>query len=267
MDVLITTSQVLFIIFMLGIMALFLFSLLFTWAWAQQSEPAPSFAEILAISGIEWGGMLTLLMVGHLLPPKIFFEAPPLDSPHVSSRQIPIVLVPSLHTGRGLFFLLCWRLRKNFCASLFPFSWKTFLHTKELLEDQLLGFIESVLAKTKSTEIRVISFGTSRPVVTRVLTHRRLDSVKAKWIAISSPKSLGLTLKFLTTKRLQQAYETQPEDIDIDPQLHIIGSHDVFCYPKELFGNGRSTVISMAGHYSILLQSQVVLKIMAEFGI
>jgi len=253
---------------MLGILLLFLFLLLLSWTWAQVSEDADQdsigLTEILSTTGIEWGAILTLTL-GQIRGVERFWEAPPLSAGIISARQIPIVFVPSLHTGSGIFKILIWRLQKHFFTSLWPFSWRSFLKSNDLLEDQLLKFIQDVLKTTRSSQVRVVSFGTSRPVISRVLAHPSLSDYQKKWIAISAPKTLSRTLKFLSSVRLKSVFQNDFR-IGQEPNLLIRGSHDVFCYPKDVWGETQSITISPVGHYSVLLHPATVQRTLDELS-
>lgn len=248
---------------MLGVMALFLLNILAAWAWAQSQSREVSLAEILSTAGIEWGSML-VFGVCHLFPPSRTLEAPPLFFIESPRRQSPIVFIPSLHTGRGLFKILIWRLKKHHFSSLWPFTWKSFLTSSVLLEDQIRDFLNMVIQRTQSSQITIISFGTSRPVISRVLNDPILRASCQTWIAISAPEQISSTLRFISTPRLRSVFQNNGDGPQ--PDLVITGSHDTFCYPDSVFGNVRRVTIEPVGHYGSLFHSEVVQNIMRELN-
>ncbi len=264
MEYLIALSQLIFVLFMLGIMCLFLLVLLQTWSWAQQQEPEMSFADILSTTAIEWGALITLMFT-HLKPPAIFNETPPIGREKHDAKQYPILFVPSLHTGRGVFSILCWRLKKHFYTSLWPFQWKPFLNSSALLEDQLLQFILEITRKTNSPILRVMSFGSSHPIVARVLDHPSLSHITKKWISVSGPRSMSQTMKFLSTRRIREVFAA---DFKFRSRANLLihGSRDVFCWPESIFEAERMVSVHPVGHFSVLLHPTTVQRALDEFS-
>lgn len=189
-------------------------------------------------------------------------EAPPLKELEAAPHQIPIIFVPSLHLGSGCFSFLFWRLKKNFWNNLWPFQWKSFLEKTELLEDQLFEYIQEVISRTQTQRFRVISFGTSRPLVARVLNNPKLKAYCDHWVAISSPEKLSPTLKFFGTRRMYDAYEKFEESKK--PDLVIVGEGDLICYPREVFGEGQRLQVPQVGHFGTLLHAHTTQAIMKE---
>ncbi|MDB5038873.1 MAG: hypothetical protein JWQ35_2401 [Bacteriovoracaceae bacterium] len=265
MEIVLAVLQLIFILFIFSIALLFLFVLLLTWSWAQTTDQETvSLREILSTTAIEWGALITLTM-GQIIGVKGFWEAPPILSEKVSARQLPVIFIPSLHTSSGLFRILLWRLQKHFFTSLWPFSWKSFLNSNDLLEDQLLQFIHDVLKSTKSPTIRLVSFGTSRPIISRVLSHPSLSEIQKHWIAISAPKKLSRTLQFLSTTRTKNCFQISTRSFT-EPNLLIRGSRDVICYPDDVWGEGRSVSISPIGHYAVMLHPITVQRALEELS-
>lgn len=248
---------------MLGILALLLFAFLFSWAWAMnQEEKKLSFSEILAVAAVEWGAFLSLL-AAHLRPHRDFYEAPPLRDRDITSHQLPIIFVPSLHLGAGVFRFLMWRLRKNFWNSLWLFRWKSFLNDPELLEDQLQTYIATVIERTKASRFRIVSFGTSRPLVSQVLSRPDLAAYCDKWIAVSSPKLLPKSLNFLSLARAKKSYQRFQKE-GRDPDLLIVGENDFFCYPTECWGEVKQVILPHVGHFGAALHALCTQNIMRE---
>lgn len=267
MEVFIGILQLVFILFVVSIGLLFIFFLLLTWTWAQNLEDEGSenanLSDLFSTTAIEWGAILTLVL-NQILSAETFWEAPPLNESAPNPKMVPILFVPSLHTSAGIYRILIWRLKKHFFTSLWPFSWKPFLMMNDLLEDQLLQFIHDVLRNTRSHKLRVISFGSSRPIVSRVLQHSSLSEIDKTWISISGPKSISRTLKFLTTRRLRSVFHEDFKN-SMDPHLLIRGTRDVICYPDSVWGPQRSAVISGIGHYASLLHPTTLQRILSEF--
>lgn len=264
MELVILLAQTFFVIFMLSIILLFSFILLLTWAWAQQRDEETSIIEVFSTTSIEFGALLTLLP-GQLFPPSVEHEAPPLSSGKISSTQVPIVFVPSLHTGRGIFTILFWRFKKHFFTSLWPFEWKSFLKKEELLEDQILEYFVQVIHRTKSNRLHILSFGSSRKLVGRALLSPQLSGIEKKWIAISGPRILGQVYRFLSTARIRSLLkeDSRPE---AEPHLLIRGTHDVLCFPDSVWGETRQSIIHRVGHYSTLLHPTTVQRALQEFS-
>lgn len=267
MEFLLILAQALFILFIFAIALLYLFCLLLAWAWGQSTseieEDQMSFGFLLSTAAIEWGAILTLIP-GQILGSKIFHEAPKITSGRESPKQIPVIFVPSLQTGAGIFRILLWRLKEHYFTSLWPFSWKPFLIANDLLEDQLLDFLQNILKKTESPAIRMISFGSSRPVIGRVLKHPSLSEIQVKWIAISAPKSLSQTLRFLSSPKSKSVYsETR---MGLEPDLLIRGQTDLFCYPDSVWGEGRQLKLPTVGHFAAVLYPTTVQRILDEIS-
>jgi hypothetical protein len=256
MGLIISVLQFVFGAFMIVLLFLFLFSLLLSWTWAQAQKKHPSFTEILSVTATEWGSQVILIW-GHLFPPKVFHHAPPLSRGVRSKKQIPVILVPSLHTGAGIFFTLIWRLKNHHFTSLWPFTWKSFLRSQTLFEDALADYIQDVLKKTQSNRFQIISFGTSRPLVANVISQPRFAKSCIKWIAISAPAATSRTMKFLSTAKLRSAY-TEAENIEKIPEILIHGTHDTFCFPNSLWTAEEKVAISPIGHYGTVLHSKTV---------
>lgn len=264
---LLNSLEVLFVLLMLCILLGFLISLLFCWGWAQQmSAQGRSFklAEVLSIAGVEWGALMSLCLC-HLVPLKRFFEAPPLSAGETLPKQYPVIFVPSLHTGAQSFHFLFWRLKKNFWNSLWPFQWKSFLESPALLEDQLRAYIEDVIRLTGTTRFRIISFGSSRPLVSRILDQCELKAYCDQWIAISAPERLSAANQFLSTQRVRQAYQLEQGTKKL-PDLLIIGENDFLCYPRDCFGEGKSLLLPQVGHFAPLLHSTTTQTILRELN-
>src|SRR5690606_37099082 len=132
--------------------------------------------------------------------------------------------VPSLLTGAGIFQVLKWLLKNRHFKSLWPYTWKTFLRDRLLLEDHLRSYIEHVLAKTEASHFRIISFGSSRPIVAAVLARADMTKACDKWIAISSPLRPTQTMLFLAGKRFEAAY-AERSPTEREPNLVIFGTH------------------------------------------
>lgn len=257
--------EAIFSVLVLGIIGLFFVSLVFSWSWAQQKGGAGlRWVDILSAAAVEWGAFLSLL-VAHLRRPRSFFEAPPLGLEEASPQQLPVIFVPSLHTRSSIFGLLFWRLKKNFWNSLWAFDWKAFLHDPELLEDQLRCFVDEVISKTEARRFRIVSFGSSRPIVSRVLDRQDLRAYCDRWVAISAPAHLSAFFRFLATSKLRRTYESS-EEIQKNPDIVIHGENDFFCFPSEVFGSSRKTALPNVGHYSSLLHSTTTQTVMKELS-
>lgn len=262
--------EMLFCLLMLGIMGLFFLSLVFSWSWAQQKAGSSiSLTDILAAAAVEWGAFLSLL-VTHFLPLKSFYEAPPLGLEEASPQQLPVIFVPPLHTRSTIYLLLVWRLKKNFWNSLWIFNWKSFLQEPELLEDQLCAFIDKVIHRTEARRFRIISFGSSRPIVAKALDRKGLRAYCDKWLAISAPAYLSSFYQFISTKRMKSAYahhtSHHTSETPKNPDLVICGENDFFCYPLEVFGESKKIVLPNVGHYSSLLHSSTTQAVMKELS-
>jgi len=264
MTLVISVLQLLFALFMLCIIGLFLFSLLMSWSWANSQKEGIKLREIVSMAGVEWGSMIILLF-GHLFPPGIFYHAPPLSRGAKSSKQIPIIFVPSLHTGSAIFFSLIWRLKIHHYTSLWPFSWKSFLRSPTLLEDNLANHINKVLDKTQSSRFRIVSFGTSRPLVSRLLSRTNFKKACDKWIAISAPGSMSKTMRFLTTSRMNITY-SDLETCEKKPDVLVHGTHDTYCFPSTIWDVEKRVSIRPIGHYGTLLHSVTVRTILEEIA-
>jgi hypothetical protein len=268
-----TILQLLFIALMLGIMSLFALNLALAWAWAQSEALSEnknfSFSEVLSTAAVEWSAQL-ILAIGHLRPPQIFLEAPPLDAPSSSTKafrkQLPIIFVPSLHTGSGIYSLSIWRLKRHHFTSLWPFSWKPFLRDRILLEDELVQFILKMLDQTKSPRFRLVSFGSSRPVVASALSRPELLERCEKWIAISAPETAGPAMRFLLTPRTKSCYLTDTAKASRQPDFQLCGTHDIYAYPSANFGDSPKEWIEPVGHYSLMIHPAVIQKSLEEMG-
>lgn len=257
---------------MLGSILLFLFILASTWTWAQYQTQTQkieiSLSEILTTASIEWIAMV-ILSFGQFRSLKPLFEAPPLEyvkPEQLSTKQIPIIFVPSLHTSGGLFSILMWRLKKHFYLSLWPYSWRSFLKDSRLLEDELTEFIRTVLKETKSSKFRILSFGSSRRIVSRILSSDEFSKHCEKWIALAAPETMSATMRFLQTERLRSSYFEDTTPLVRSPDLLLCGTHDLFCYPPSVFGEGRTHRVSPVGHYSLLIHPDVVQKTLEELA-
>ena len=251
-----------FIVLMLGLLTLFLGSLLVAWTWAHRMSLAPesrsiSLSEVLTIAGVEWGALVTLIAC-HWSPLRPYFESPKFEPKDLGgplrSTQLPVVLVPSLHLGNSVFRILFWRLKSNYFKSLWPFAWKSFLNQSTLLEDQLSRYLETVFEKTGSDRAFVISFGSSRPLVSRVLSRPRFSSKDIRWFCVSGPSTKPETYTFISTPRLKSAFS---QEAPLDPQLLIVGERDTVAFPQKVFGDTFVSVPDV-GHYGVLLHSRTV---------
>lgn len=247
----------------LSIMALLLIAFALSWSRAQAEAPETTFSQILTHAGIEWGAWISLIGA-HLKPIASFYEAPPLNDSKGHPRQIPIIFIPSLHSSPRIFGMLIWRLRKNFCTSLWPFAWKPFIRDELFLKKFLLQHIQDIIARTKSRKINIVSFGTSRPVISKLLEEPQLRDIQFKWIAISAPAHRSPTLRFISSDRIKNTFSESPAS-SREPDLLIRGSHDFFCYPESVWGTGASIVIEPMGHYSTLLHSKTTQTILEFF--
>lgn len=261
-DFILGVVQVLVALLILGAAALFLVQLMLAWAWAQSSNDSLRLSEVLSTAAIEWASVI-FAMICMVTTVRPFLECPPLHGHADSLKQLPVVLIPSLHSGSGLFRLLTWRLKGHFFLSIWPFYWKSFLITEELLEDNLESYLDQMLTRTGAPNFRIISFGTSRPIIAELL-HRRQDLKEKcdRWIAISAPKALTPALKFLKTKRLVSAYDRAQSSID--PDVSIYGTHDTLCFPSNVFQGNRMHAITPMNHYSVLFHSTTLQIIFQE---
>jgi hypothetical protein len=256
------------LLFLLGVTAAlgsFFMSLLFAWSWAQhqsQMGRSVSLIDYLRVAAVEWGAFLTLVGC-HFRKLQAYHEAPPLLAGQFTIQQVPVIFVPSLHSGVESFQFLFWRLKKNYWNSLWPFRWKSFLEDPSLLEDQLHDYILKVIEKTKTQRFRIVSFGSSRPLVSRVLSRSDLTAYCDRWIAVSAPLRLPSTLRFVSTKRLLSVY-VEEAVTQKHPDLMIIGDNDTICYPREIFGESRKIVIDQVGHFGTLLHSTTTQSILKE---
>jgi len=260
---------------MLACLVSFFFSLLFAWAWAQAQNSAQtagglgrsvSFTELLSVAAVEWGAFLTI-MICHLIPMRYFHEAAPLRDGEFTVQQVPIIFVPSLNLGAASFQFLFWRLKRNYWNSLWPFQWKSFLESPDLLEDQLRNFIKQVVSNTEAKRFRIISFGTSRPIVSRALDDSNLQAYCDRWIAISAPEVLSDTLRYVSTKKSLQCYGVNySSNVNSKkrPDLVICGENDFICYPRQVFGDSRHLVLGHMGHLGSLLHSDTTQAILKE---
>ncbi len=142
-------------------------------------------------------------------------------------------------------------------------SWKFFLQEPLFLEEQLFRFLLKVQADTGSTRMTLISFGSSRPIIARVLARAELQSFNIRWIAISASQELGSALEFIQTPRLQKAYATCAT-ISINPHVLIAGAKDTLCYPLSVFGEPAPTLIADVGHYGALLHSKTIDTVLSD---
>lgn len=232
--------ELLFALSMVFILVLFGFSMNLAWAWAQhQKSESSSFADIISAAAIEWGAILHMV-ASHFISPKVFYQAPPLaDETKVSPQQLPVVFVPSLRTGPSIFLFLIWRLKKNFWNSLWPFEWKSFLKDPRLLEDQLFQYIQDITHRTGAKRFRIVSFGSSRPIISSLLSREDLSAYCDRWIAISAPKKLAEAYLLLRTPRVKLAYEELSPLSKREPDLLVTGENDIFCYPSDVWGEGQ----------------------------
>lgn len=263
MEILLWLFQATFVMSVLCITLLFVIAFALSWSRAQSEAPHLGFIEILTIAGIEWGAWISL-MAAHLRPVKSFHEAPPLKTAYPHPRQVPIIFIPSLHTSCRIFGMLLWRLKQNFCTSLWIFSWKSFVRDELLLKKSLLVFIQEIAAETKSNEIHLISFGTSRPVIASLLEDPGLKNLRFRWIAISAPAFRSSTLRFLSTDRLNNTFKSE-SPTQKQPDLLIRGSEDFFCYPNDIWGKVPNIVVERMGHYSTLLHSKTTQTVLEYF--
>ncbi len=257
MDLLLGALQLGFALLLTLLFGLWFVSVSLAWSWAQQRSMAEkasvSLAEVLAIASIEWGGFLT---VGALqfLRRRPVYEAPPIRLNESPRSHYPIIFVPSLHLNSGLFQILQWRLQKHHYKSLWPFDWPSFLKSAELMEEELLRFIESRIQKTKSPELTIISFGTSGPIIAKTLKRPELESLKIKWIAISAPLHATAALSFLQTERWKSSL-TLTTASRRPPDAVIAGERDTVCYPVAVFEREPDLQLKDVGHFGSLLHS------------
>ncbi len=254
-----------FILFVIFALLSFLVSLLFTWSWGQtQSDLGHSISlrKILSVTAVEWGAGLSLLGC-HFKKLHTYHEAPPLVSGQHTIQQVPVIFVPSLHLGVESFHFLFWRMKKNYWNSLWPFRWKSFLENPELLEDQLHHYLLEVIRATATQRFRIISYGSSRPIVSRVLKRADLQAYCDRWIAISAPEKLPSSMRFVSSKKLLQVYEESSSEYR-RPDLLLIGENDTLCSPREVFGSGRQIILDQVGHFGALLHSTTTQSILTE---
>jgi len=250
----------------MGLLLLMLFfSLLLTWSWAQfeSQNRQVGLVELLSTAAIEWGAMVSILGA-HFYRPGILWEVPrfedKLSSQNLRPTQIPIILVPSLHVGPSVFCFLYLRLKSHYFQSLWPFQFKSFLKDSIFLEKQLKDFLLEVVTKTASPRCVIISFGTSYPIVSRVLANQT-SKTKFDWIAISGASKMPDTLKFVSSSSLNSAYVDETKQI---PDLSLYGDKDTVCYPKNIFLGKQKLEIPEVGHFGALLHSKCSHSILTE---
>ena len=254
--------EILLGLIILSLLILYFFSLLLVWSWAQSMKPETGMIEIFSTAAIEWGAVVSVI-VTHLRRAKPFFEAPPLkptDPGPVSSTQLPVIFVPSLHTGASLFNFLLWRLKKHYFASLWPYNGSSFLKNGRLIEDEIEQFIEMVLTKTGATQFKIVSFGSSRTIIAKLLEKKYSKNCK-KWIAVSAPEKLSPPFKLLSSERLRSTFQ-ESEPFRLQPDLLIVGTHDSLCYPEEVWGAAKRISVPSLGHYSVFLHSTTTQKVL-----
>ncbi len=249
--------QLCFSLLLTVLLGLWLVSLSLAWSWAQQrslnDKTSVSLAEVLAIASIEWGGFLTLAAL-QWLKRRPVYEAPPIRPQESPRSHYPIIFVPSLHLNSGLFQILQWRLHKHHYKSLWPFDWPSFLKNADLMEEELLRFIESRIQKTKSPEVTIISFGTSGPIVAKTLKRPELHGVKIRWLGISAPLKPTAPLSFLQTERWKSSLTLISEGRR-SPDAIVAGERDTLCYPVEVFERTPDLQLKDVGHFGALLHS------------
>ncbi len=250
---------------MLSVILLYVFLFSCVWSWAQnRPDSRLDLLGLISTAAIEWGAILSLALM-HFYPARVFNEAPPLSTTEVNPQHIPIIFVPSMHTSASIFNFLIWRLKKNDWYSLWPFHWKFFLNDSELLQDQLFTFISEVIEKTKAQRFRLISFGTSRPIVLKVLNRGDLKAYCDKWIAISSPLKLSSFYSFVSSPKLKKVYGDESLEAK-DPDIQIVGEDDFFCQSADHFGNGKKVVVPKIGHFASLLHSSTIQHTLKELS-
>lgn len=263
--------QILFVILMLGIIGLFALNLMLSWAWAQNQssdlKTSHGLRDILSIASVETIAQI-ILGIGHFRKPKVFLDAPPLDSvaSHFVRKQLPVIFIPSLHTGAGLFSVMIWRLKRHNYSSLWPFAWKPFLKDHELLEDQLADYLRQVLIRTRGTRFRIVSFGSSRRVISHVLQMPEFKEACEKWIAFAAPSKASATMKFMLTARIRSSYIEDESILTKHPHALLVGTHDIYCYPKEVFGEDNIEFVEPVGHYSLMIHPSVTQKAIEELA-
>lgn len=255
----------LFVAAMLFISILFVGFLNLAWSWAQEHPKNLSLRSVFAAASIEWGAFLSV-MLSHFYRLKAFYEAPPIKDLAAQPRQIPVIFIPSLNTKASLFLFLFWRLKARFWNSLWPFNWKSFLEDPELLADQLSSFIEQVLLTTGSQSFRVISFGSSRPLIGKVLQQEHFLNRCDRWIALSAPQKLSRVYKFLGSVRVQRVYNDIRYEEQRKPDVLIVGQNDLFCYPEDVWGNQPSIKLDSMGHFGVSLHSTTTQSILSELA-
>jgi len=267
LDLILVSLQILFSLMMTGLLGLFIFFLLLSWAWAQHESDkngaSIGLSEILTTAGVEWGAYVTILAC-HLGKLTVLWEAPRFEEKDLNSKikstQLPVILVPSMHFGSSMFRFLYFRLRSHFFKSLWPFAWKSFLQDSSLLEDQLARFLQEVLDRTGSQEFNLISFGSSHPIVSRCLSRPQFASKSFKWISISGPRIKSAPMKLLSTARIRSAFGQEPGPQT--PTVQIAGQVDILCYPSEIFGLPEPIYVPNVGHYGVLLHSKTTQSIL-----
>jgi hypothetical protein len=266
MDLLLGAVQLGFALLLTVLFGLWFVSLSLAWSWAQQrslsEKTSVSLAEVLAIASIEWGGFLTVAAL-QFLRRRPVYEAPPIRSQESPRSHYPIIFVPSLHLNSGLFQILQWRLHKHHYKSLWPFDWPSFLRNADLMEEELLRFIESRIQKTNSPELTIISFGTSGPIVAKTLKRAELQSLKVKWLAISAPIHPTAPLSFLQTERWKSSVTLLTESLQ-SPDAVIAGERDTLCYPVSVFERMPDLHLRDVGHFGALLHSSTT-KFVLDF--
>lgn len=229
----------------------------FTWSWAQQQKQVVEMREILGIAATEWAAVLVCFLL-QLAPLKSFFEAPPLANMSASPQQIPVIFVPSLHTRAGIFFPFYWRLKGLFFNSLWFFDWHFFLKDPSLMEDELSQFIDDVLLKTQAQRFRLVSFGSSRPIVSKVLQNPKRLSYCEQWIAISSPTRLGGFQKMLLSRRMKNAYEDFQNANQKTCDLSFHGQRDLFFSEESLSDLSQQARGFTTGHFGCLFEVEMI---------
>lgn len=243
---------------------MFIFFFVLSWSKAQRLQSEQSFAVILSEAAVEWGAAVSLL-VAQLFSLKAIHETPPIGDQEVAPQQIPVIFVPSLHSGSGVFIFLVWRLKKNFWNSLWPFRWKSFLRNPEFLKDQLLNYIEEVLRKTNSKRFRLVSFGSSRQIISQILQDSRLRNYCDRWLAISGPEKISEVHQFLRSQTLIESFSDSSSGL-VSPDIVIVGETDSFCYPENVWGDVPVVKLSNVGHFGAALHSTTTRTIMHELG-
>ncbi len=263
MNFILAILQLLFILSIAGVLTLFVIAFALSWTRHQEVAPQASLFDILTVAAVEWGAWITLGLF-MLKPSHSFFEAPPERDQALHPHQIPIIFIPSLHTNGRIFNSLRWRFEQNFCTSLWIFSWRAAISEPQLLETQIVHFLQDVLENTRSRSIRIISFGSSRPLVARALDRAAFETISIRWICISGAAKLSKTHHFLHTRRLLKTYQLPFQRV---PDRVLIGEHDLFQYPISLFDHPSPVVLEGVGHYASLLHSATIQTILKDFEI